>query len=106
MTREQKHQYWLNHIEAWQASDLSQTEYARRHNLSAKTFNYHKRRHCKTPAESRPVQSVVPVVVETPEVSNVPNTSGIILSTPQGIKVELEPGFDTDCLKRLLEVLV
>ena len=35
MTREQKHQYWLNHIEAWQASDLSQTEYARRHNLSA-----------------------------------------------------------------------
>ena len=50
MTREQKHQYWLNHIEAWQASDLSQTEYARRHNLSPKTFNYHKRRHCKVHA--------------------------------------------------------
>lgn len=105
MTREQKRQYWLNHIKAWQASDLSQTDYARLHNLSAKAFNYHKRRHCKAPAENRQVQSVVPVVVETSEINTAPLKSGITLSMPQGVKVELEPGFNADCLKRLLEVL-
>ena len=105
MPQEQKRQYWLNHVEAWQNSGLSQAEYARRHKLSGKTFNYHKRRHCKVLVENIPTQSVVPVVVETPEVSNVPLASGITLSMSQGIKVELEPGFDADCLKRLLEVL-
>ena len=106
MTREQKRQYWLNHIEAWQDSDLSQIEYARRHNLSVKTFQYHKRQQSLLTSASKPAQAVVPVVVEPPTVSAVPTTSGITLSTPKGVRVELEPDFDAVCLKRLLEVLV
>ena len=72
MTREQKRQYWLNHIEAWQDSDLSQIEYARRHNLSVKTFQYHKRQQSLLTPASKPAQAVVPVVVEPPAVSAVP----------------------------------
>lgn len=105
MTREQKRQHWLNHIEAWQASDLSQAEYTRRHNLSVKTFQYHKRRYSQTPTDTTPAQTIVPVVVETPEAVTVPATSGITLVTPQGIKIELETGFNSDCLKRLLKAL-
>ena len=106
MTREQKRQYWLNHIEAWQASDLSQSEYARRHNLSVKTFQYHKRQQSLVAPASKSDQTLVPVVVESPAVSTAPVTSGITLSMPKGVRVELEPDFDAACLKRLLEVLV
>ncbi len=105
MTREQKCRNWLNPIEAWQASDLSQAEYSRRHNLSVKTFQYHKRRYSQAPNDIAPVQKIVPVVVETPEAVTVPAASGITLVTPQRIKIELETDFDSDCLKRLLKVL-
>ena len=106
MTQEQKRQHWLSHIEAWQASDLSQAEYTRRHNLSVKTFQYHKRRYSQAPADITPAQTIVPVVVEPPKTPAAPITSGITLVTPQGIKIELETGFNSDCLERLLKVLV
>ena len=86
MSREQKRQHWLNHIKAWQASDLSQAEYTRRHNLSVKTFQYHKRRYSQTFANITPAQTIVPVVVEPSESLTAPLTSGITLVTPQGIK--------------------
>ena len=31
--------HWKKHIEAWQASGLSQVEYCRRHGLNANTFS-------------------------------------------------------------------
>ena len=34
--------YWLEHIEQWQASSLSQAAYCRRHNIKAHLFSYYK----------------------------------------------------------------
>ena len=103
MTREQKRQYWHNHIEAWQNSGLSQAEYVRRNGLSIKTFGYYKRRSHSAP-KPQLQQTLVPVSIEREKPIGT-TESGISLTTPQGFKVVLAPDFDAACLKRVLQVL-
>ena len=43
-----KRDLWFQHINAWQESELSQAEYVRQHNLSAKSFGYYRRRYFKS----------------------------------------------------------
>ncbi len=45
-TRKRKH--WKQHIESWQVSDMHQSEYCRRHNLSYHRFIYWKKRFIET----------------------------------------------------------
>jgi len=41
---EEKRRCWKQHIEDWQASDLSQVEYCRQHHLIAHRFTYWKQK--------------------------------------------------------------
>jgi hypothetical protein len=41
---QEKHQKWEEHIRAWRQSDLTQTEYCRRHNLKRQHFYYQKKK--------------------------------------------------------------
>ena len=103
MNREQKIHFWQKHINAWQQSDLSQAEYVRRNNLSAQSFKYYKR--YLLPPEVQIPQSFIPVVVEDePEILG-PEESGITLVTPQGLRLEMRPGFHSESLQRLLQVI-
>ncbi|WOG26811.1 IS66 family insertion sequence element accessory protein TnpA [Endozoicomonas sp. 8E] len=103
MTREQKQQYWKDHIEAWQNSGLSQAEYVRRNGLPIKTFGYHKRRLQSAP---KPQQTLVPVKVDNNDTYQVQTPeSGISLVTPRGFTVALASDFDVACLQRLLQVI-
>ena len=45
-------QLWLEHIEAWKQSDLTQAQYCRTHNISTKSFYYWKCKANRTEASS------------------------------------------------------
>jgi hypothetical protein len=93
---EERRRSWEHHLERWQGSGLSQAEYCRRHGLSAKTFGYHKRRIEKSPL----------CLVEVPLAAAV-YTPPRPLRLTVGLRytIEIEAGFDSDTLRRLLEVL-
>ena len=41
---QQSKSFWLDHIQQWQQSSLSQAAYCRQHDLCQQKFSYHKRR--------------------------------------------------------------
>ena len=54
-------QAWLEHIEAWKTSDLTQAQYCRTHCISAKSFYYWKCKANRTEAPpSTPTTKVAP----------------------------------------------
>ena len=54
---EQKRIYWKQHIDSWQATGLTQTEYCRRHNLKHHQLVYWKKRFLKTEKKNNGVQN-------------------------------------------------
>ncbi|MCW7554037.1 hypothetical protein NX722_15700 [Endozoicomonas gorgoniicola] len=112
MTTYRTTDFWKNHIHAWNKSGLSQTEYARKHQLSVKTFGYHKRRHFNQAViESvQDSQPLIPVSIAEEPVSKKQapaetTETGISLISPGGFRVELAAGFDPDALKQVLNLL-
>ena len=112
MTTHRTTDFWTKHIHAWGESGLSQTEYARKHQLSVKTFGYHKRRHFNQ-AVIEPVQAsqpLIPVSIAEESVSKKQTPAetietGISLISPGGFRVELTAGFDPSVLKQVLNLL-
>ena len=93
-----KRQFWFQHIEAWRKSQMTQTEYARQHNLSIKSFGYYRRRYfreqqAQTEA-TRPTLLPVSVVTDEAVKPGEPSAPGITLTSPGGCRIELATGFD------------
>ena len=84
MNRQEKHHFWQAHIDSWQKSGLSQTEYTRQHKLSVKSFAYYKTRYCEIaePAQDQTVK-MIPLLIDEP--AGLPDHSGITL-TQVGIR--------------------
>jgi hypothetical protein len=104
----EKRDFWFQHINAWQVSDLSQAEYVRQHNLSAKSFGYYRRRYFQSqPAEiADPGHSpLLPVQLEDESDIQSEHRNCIILTTPNSYRIELPYGFDTATLQRVIRVL-
>ncbi len=109
-----KREFWFRHIETWRKGRLAQSEYARKHNLSIKSFGYYRRRYFKEQelATSQTVKTnllpvtVIPeaVTATEPAVPGVAN-SGITLISPRGFSVALASGFDpqTQQVLKMLE---
>lgn len=88
---------WRKHIEAWQQSGLSQTEYCYQQQLNARTFtarlsDYRKQSDSNT-------QALLPVQI-TPDDSSV-----IVLSHAQGYRLELPGSTSAAWLAELLKCL-
>lgn len=102
--------FWLQHIEAWQASELSQAEYARQHQLSIKSFSYFRRRYARGitqkngDAGKSPTLLPVQIESETTVVHKLSET-GICLTSPEGFHIELSAGFDQQALRQVLTIL-
>ena len=112
MTTNRPTDFWKHHILAWKKSGLSQAEYARKHNISVKTFGYHKRRHfSRDVIQSAPDSKLlIPVSIAEEPASKVPvpektAETGITLISPGGLRMELSTGFDTSALKQVLNIL-
>ena len=107
MTTYRTTDFWKNHIHAWNKSGLSQSEYARRHELPVKTFGYHKRRLdnqriIQSALDSKEQKPLIPVsVAQEPEPQKTLET-GITLISPGGLRVELATGFDATALKQVV----
>ena len=103
-----KRDLWFQHINAWQESELSQAEYVRQHNLSAKSFGYYRRRYFKSQHAqmAKPkITSLLPVQLEDESEPLAEEQSSILLTTPRGYRIELSSGFNADALQRVIRVL-
>ena len=93
---EERRRFWEYHLEQCRTSGLSQAEYCRRHHLSIKSFGYRKRTIRKVPL----------CLVEVPLSPRVPSPPHpLSLAVGPRYTIRIEPGFDADPLRQLLEVL-
>jgi len=90
---------WLDHIEAWQSSDLKQSAYCRQHSLNSRTFaarlsDYRKGR-------GVPPLALIPVHVE----NAAPSIERLVLQCRQGHRLELLATVSAVWLAELLRCL-
>jgi len=119
--------WWLNHVEAWQKSGITQTEYCRTHNLNLKSFSNWKLKHVKESrkfsepevpvftsshtaiplipvAISEQIDSAKEAEIEIPPLLNT-GCSGITLIVKNDYQISLAIGFHPKTLKNVLAVL-
>ena len=97
-----KREYWRSHIERWQESGSSQTEYCREHGLKDHQFTYWKKRIVQTEAEGKLVSlKLSSFTNKQPPQPGCP----LRVVVSNGLKVEVEAGFDPDLLGQLIIVL-
>jgi len=90
---------WNHHIEAWQASGLSQAAYCRLHGLAISTFSARLSAHR---ASAPPPPALVPVKVGPVEPAA---TAPLVLRTASGHRLELPPSCEPRWLAELLRCL-
>ncbi|MCW7553872.1 hypothetical protein NX722_14815 [Endozoicomonas gorgoniicola] len=93
MTTHRPTDFWKHLIRAWNKSGLSQSEYARRHELPVKTFGYHKRRLdnqriIQSALYSKEPKPLIPVsVAQEPEPQKTPETGITLVSPGMGVEI-------------------
>lgn len=99
---EQKRSYWKQHIDSWQETGLTQTEYCRQHNLKHHQLVYWKKRFLKAPTDV----PFVPIKLE--DLLNIPappESACLPLVINNHLKIEIRPGFDAQLLRQLIFAL-
>ena len=101
-----KEQFWVPHIKKWQSSEISQTQYCIKNNLTLRMFSYWKKKICKKPAKS-----IELVQVKTTSF-NIPTNSAIdTVIVPLKLKInnifeiEISEGFSQKTLHQIIGVL-
>jgi hypothetical protein len=99
---EQKRSYWKQHIDSWQETGLTQTEYCRRNNLKHHQLVYWKKRFLKTET----AVSFVPVKLEDLlDIPSEPDRASLCLVINNHFKIEIRAGFDAQLLRQLIFAL-
>lgn len=88
---------WKAHLDKWEESGLSQSEYCRRHDLSRHRFSYWK-------ARIRP-QNLPVELAQVPSGALNVGPSVLKLNLPQGVQVEIPDNFSQETLERVLVTL-
>ena len=117
---------WINHLEAWQRSGMTQVEYCQTYGLHEKTFSNWKTRlrlffpdmPKKTRSTIVPPAPAAPFVAvkiddgaepaptqEAAQQHSAAKESGVNLQIGQRFQISLSVGFDVNTLQRLLAVL-
>jgi len=98
----EKHKFWQPHIEAWEHSGATQSDYCMERELSIKRFGYWKRKLCSKNPEG---VSFVPVSIKRAYPVSVNGGASLRLVIGNGYGVDIGDGFNPDTLKRLLDTL-
>jgi hypothetical protein len=99
---EQKRIYWKQHIDSWQETGLTQTEYCRRHNLKHHQLVYWKKRFLKTDTQV----SFVPIKFEDLiDKHGQCDHAPLCLVINNHFKIEIRANFDAQLLRQLIFVL-
>ena len=99
---EQKRSYWKQHIDSWQETGLTQSEYCRRNNLKHHQLVYWKKRFLKIETDV----SFVPVKLD--DLLDLPTQSdcaALCLVINNHLKIEIRAGFDPQLLRQLIFAL-
>jgi len=99
---EQKRSYWKKHIDSWQETGLTQTEYCRHHNLKHHQLVYWKKRFLKSETDV----SFIPIKLE--DLLDLPTQSdcaALCLVINNHLKIEIRAGFDPQLLRQLIFAL-
>ena len=101
---EQKRRYWKSQFDAWQTSQLSQTEYCRRHELKFHQFVYWRRKFA--PQTAIPISLVqVPVEAVARASGCFSASSALRVALAPDVCIEVSPGFDPPTLQRVVTAL-
>lgn len=102
LENERKRRKWKKHIEVWEESGITQTEYCRNHGLSACQFTYWKSQFKKKAATN----SLVPIEIN-PDLfqSKGADTSPLRLNMENGLQIEIGNDFDPSLLTALIRTV-
>lgn len=98
----QKREYWKRQIDSWQESGLSQSQYCRQNDLKDHLFFYWKKRIVKPEPATRFVSLNLGSVSET---GTAKKSCPLRLVISDGIKIEVDAGFNPQLLRQLIIVL-
>ena len=99
---EQKRTYWKQHLESWQQTGLTQTEYCRQNNLKHHKLVYWKKRFLKTETDV----SFVPIKLE--DLLDIPGQAdhaSLYLVINNHLKIEIRAGFNALLLRQVIVAL-
>lgn len=94
---EAKKQFWLEHINSWQKSNIEQTEYCRRHGLKRHTFWYWKAKFSKDSSVS-----LVPVPIK---INIPPEQKPLVVNINSRFRIEVSGDFEAATLGKLVRTL-
>jgi hypothetical protein len=96
---DEKRKFWKQHLNLWQDSDLSQAEYCRQNNLDKNQWGYWKQRFVKTESSTEfialPVNRSLTLL----------GSSSLNLVVNDQYRIEINPGFDPNTLKMVLNTI-
>ena len=98
----QKRTYWKQHIDDWQQTGLTQTEYCRRHNLKHHQLVYWKKRFLKTETDVSFVSLKLDDLLDIPAQ---PDHASLSLVIDNHFKIDIRAGFDARLLRQLIYAL-
>jgi hypothetical protein len=96
--RQQRRRQWERRVAGWRASGLSMAAYCRQHGLSYWMFVRWRQRIERTVTPASRL-TLIPVVAPTP------SGGAITIRLPDGIGIEVKPGFDAGVLSALMRAL-
>lgn len=95
---EQRRRQWERRVTRWRASGVSMAAYCRQHGLSYWMFVRWRQR------IERAVEPALPLTL-IPVVGPTPSGGAITIRLPDGIGIEVEPGFDAGVLSAVVRAL-
>jgi len=99
-----KRDYWNHHIERWQESGLSQSDYCREHDLKDHQFVYWKKRIIQREETAVKFVSLDSNLFTTKQ-SMQGTGCPLRVFVSNGLKIEVNAGFDPNLLKQLIIAL-
>lgn len=100
--RQSKEEHWNYHIENWQQSGITQVEYCQKNDLNKHTFQYWKKKRSQT----EKIRPLLPVSILNETFSATSSYSGgLSLSVSNRFDVNINIGFDSETLSRLINLL-
>jgi hypothetical protein len=99
---EQLRSFWKQHIDSWQATGLTQTEYCRRHDLKHHQLVYWKKRFLKSETNV----SFVPFkLADLLDIPSQPTQAFLSLVINHHFRIEIRAGFDAQLLRQVIVAL-
>ena len=94
---EQKRRFWKQHVTDWQANNISQAEYCRKHHLKVHRFIYWKKKF-----KSLPSQSLIELKLPPVSYPKLFSTGSSLRISVNRFQVSVERDFDPVALRQLV----